>query len=95
MDDGDLAPEVAALQALLAHERQALRCAQRTARRWEREAVLRAATVAGGLATRLLAAQRLAAAVERSLADSATRTPVDADVRDALRLFRDVDRPTP
>ena len=91
MGDPDLAQEIAVLRAELAREREALRAERRRAQRWEREAVLRASTVAGTLTTRVLAAQRLAAAVERNLKVVASGRAAVEELREALRFFREVD----
>lgn len=51
--------------------------------------MLRASTVAGSLMTRVLAAQRLAAVVERNLAMlSGSSSPAAQEVRNALDFFR-------
>lgn len=82
---------IAGLESALARERTAVQEEQRRAQRWEREAVLRASTVAGALAAQVLAARRLAAAVERNLT-AVAEDPVGGDeVREALRFFREVD----
>ncbi|HEX6458546.1 MAG TPA: hypothetical protein VF032_06485 [Thermoleophilaceae bacterium] len=78
---------------MLVREREALRAERRRAQRWEREAVLRAAAVAGTLSVRVLAAQRLAAAVERNLETIAGGGAAAAEeMGDALRFFREVER---
>jgi hypothetical protein len=95
-DGDDPAHEIAALQAALAHERDALRLERQRAQRWEREAVLRASSVAGALTARVLAAQRLAAAVERNLKTVPGAGAAAAEeVRQALQLFRELNEDRP
>jgi hypothetical protein len=93
-DGPHAAHQIAALGAALQREREAPQAERRRVQRWECEAVLRASTVAGALTARVLAAQRLAAAIERNL-KAVTVTDSTAadvqDVRDALRFFREVE----
>lgn len=87
----DQAHEVTALRAALQRQREALQVERRRAQRWEREAALRASTVAGTLTTRILAAQRLASVVERNLKIFSVEAASAAEeVRDALEFFREV-----
>jgi hypothetical protein len=87
----DPAHEVAELRAALQRQQEELQAERQRARRWEREAVLRASTVAGSLTTRVLAAQRLATAVERHLAKlSGGGSSAAQEVREALEFFREV-----
>lgn len=84
-------PAVAELRAALQRQQEELRAERLRARRWEREAVLRASTVAGSLTARVLAAQRLATAVERNLAKlGAGGDSTAQEMRDALEFFREV-----
>ena len=86
--------EIAALRAELAIERAAHDEERRRAQRWEREAVLRASTVAGTLAAQVLAAHRLAAVLERNLqVVTAGRNTAAEELREALQFFREVERP--
>lgn len=87
----DPAHEVAELRAALHRQQEELQTERQRARSWEREAVLRASTVAGSLTTRVLAAHRLATAVERNLAKfSGGGSSAAQEVRDALEFFREV-----
>jgi hypothetical protein len=87
----DPAHEIAELLAALERHRVELQEERRRARKWEREAVLRASTVAGSLAARVLAAQRLASVVERNMAKlSAGGSTAAQEVREALEFFREV-----
>jgi hypothetical protein len=70
-----------------------LQAARRQAQLWEREAVLRASTVAGTLAMRVLAGRRLAAALERSLRAGCGDVVAPArEVHDALLFYREIER---
>lgn len=91
--DEDHAEEIAALREALERQREAVQTERRRAEKWEREAVMRASTVAGTLTTRVLAAQRLAAVVERNLAKlSGGGSSAAQEVRDALEFFQEVAR---
>jgi hypothetical protein len=89
-DEEQTGQEIATLRAALEREQGVAQAERRRALRWEREAVFRASTVAGTLAMRVMAAQRLAEAVER-LTTTDDDTFAAAEVRDALRFFREVD----
>lgn len=85
--------ELDGLRSELMAEREKLETERARSRHFEREAVLRASTVAGSLLSEVLAAQRLATAVERHLQLTSGETSnAVADLRDALRFFREVDR---
>ena len=70
MERGRRSGEIAHLERTLADERRSAETARRAAARWEREAVRRAASVAGALSAEILAGRRLAAAVRAHLAKS-------------------------
>jgi hypothetical protein len=82
----------------LAKLRVALQAAERTidterrnSGRWEREAVLRASTVASQLAQDILAARRLANAVERHLdLRDTVSDPGATAIRQALHMYREI-----
>ena len=93
----DPAEEIAALRAAIELQRTELQAERRRAHRWEREAVLRASTVAGSLTARVLAAQRLATVVERNLTRlTGGGSSAPQELRDALEFFHEVvDDPAP
>ena len=88
--DADHEDKVEELRRALERAEQEVRRAQRRARKWEREAVFRASTVAAQLAGQVLAAQRLANAVERHLGcQDSPSGPESAAVREALSFYRE------
>ena len=87
-DEAEAAKRIGQLDARVTAAESALAAAQRSARRWEHEAIMRASTVAGALTTELLAARRLACAVRRVVDGSASLE----DLRAALKFFDKVGR---
>jgi hypothetical protein len=86
----DGADGVAELRQALEAAKQAVERERRRSGRWEREAIFRASTVAGKLSQDILAARKLANAVERDLDLRQTISdPGTAAIRQALRLYRD------
>jgi hypothetical protein len=77
------------LRGALERAEKAVERERRRSRKWEREAVFRASTVAGQLAGQILAAQRLANAVERHLGCPATADPESAAIREALIFYQE------
>jgi hypothetical protein len=77
------------LRRALERSEKAVTRERRRSRKWEREAVFRASTVAAQLAGQILAAQRLASVVERHLGgrDSGF-DPRSAEMREALSIYR-------
>jgi hypothetical protein len=67
---GGPAGEAAANDAAVLREQALVKSTRRDASRWEREAVLRASSVASALAGEILAGRRLARAVQSFLSDA-------------------------
>lgn len=82
-----------ALRTELMAEREKLEVERARSRHLETEAVLRASTVAGSLLSEVLAAQRLATAVERHLrALRVLGKEACEEISDALEFFQEVRR---
>jgi hypothetical protein len=89
-DQGPEAEAIAELRRALERAEKSAKRELHRSRKWEREAVFRASTVAAQLATQILAAHRLANAVERHLGRQGVVTdPGSAAIREALTFYKD------
>jgi hypothetical protein len=87
--NGGLRHQMSVLQLAFVVEHRSRETERRRAGHWEREAVFRASSLAGGLTSQVLAAHRLADAVERGMQDGGV---FGSEVSEALCFFREVEQ---